>query len=254
MVYNVIKHTGEVKMAKEESIHSGHRRRLKESMLKSDFKGISDINLLEAILFYSVSRSDTNETAHKLLESFGSVEKVFEAHFEDLKNVPGIGDNSAFLIKLINETAKKIHSSNPQKAVYIKGPVEASEVFKPFFIGEKDEMMLAMYLDNSSKLIRVDVLGRGVVNSVSFDNRKLLEGAIRTNAASVILSHNHPHGLPIPSREDLNLTGRLRELLSNIGVALSDHLVYAEGEWRCVSERSDAARYITIKKKRVAEE
>ena len=108
MVYNVIKHTGEVKMAKEDSIHSGHRRRLKESMLKSDFKGISDINLLEAILFYSVSRSDTNETAHKLLESFGSVEKVFEAHFEDLKNVPGIGDNSAFLIKLINETAKKI--------------------------------------------------------------------------------------------------------------------------------------------------
>ena len=142
------------------------------------------------------------------------------------KSVPGIGDNSAFLIKLINETAKKLHSSNPQKAVFINNPVQASEVLKPFFIGEKDEVMLAMYLDNSLKLIRVDILGRGIVNSVSFDNRKLLEGAIRTNAASVILAHNHPHGLPNPSREDLKLTARLREILSNIGVTLSDGIIY----------------------------
>ena len=237
-------------MAKAESIHSGHRQRLKESMLKSDFKGISDINLLEAILFYSISRSDTNETAHKLLEAFGSVEKVFEAHFEDLKNVPGIGDNSAFLIKLINETAKKLQNSNPQKAVFINNPVQASEVFKPFFIGEKDEVMLAMYLDNSSKLIRVDILASGVVNSVSFDNRKLLEGAIRTNAASVILSHNHPHGIPTPSNEDMVLTARSKALLSNIGVSLSDHLIYADGEWRCFSERPDADLYIVRKDKK----
>ena len=236
-------------MAKNESIHSGHRQRLKESMLQSEFKGVSDVNLLEALLFYSIHRSDTNEIAHRLLEAFGSVEKVFEAHFDDLKHVEGIGDNSAFLIKLINASAKRIHAGTSKKAVYVTGTAAAADIFRPYFLGEKDEVMLALYMDNASKFIRVEILGRGVVNSVSVDNRKLLEGAIRTNATAVILAHNHPHGVPNPSREDMNLTRKMREVLASIQVSLIDHLIYADGNWRAVSERPDASAYLSKTKK-----
>lgn len=233
-------------MAKEENIHAGHRQRLKQSLLASDFTGMSDINLLEAVLFYSIPRGDTNEMAHRLLEHFGSVQAVFEADYHNLLKVKGIGENSAFLIKLMSKTAKRIGIADTKKSVFITSTNLAADVFQPYFIGEKDEMMLAMYLDNAAKLIRVDKLGSGVVNAVSFHNRKLMEGALATNCVAVILAHNHPHGLPNPSGEDLRLTHNARESLRTIGVGLHDHMIYAEGEWRCISERPDAAKYLTV--------
>lgn len=232
-------------MQQEKQLHGGHRQRLKQSLLESDFNGVSDINLLESILFYSIKRSDTNELAHKLLNTFGSLEAVFEADYEDLKHVPGIGDTSAFLIKLVGKTAKRLHTVDTKKAVYITSNIVAANVFQPYFIGEKDERMLALYLDNASKLIRIDVLGEGNVNSVSFNNRKLVEGAIRTNCSKVILAHNHPHGVPNASKDDLVLTYQARELLRSIHVGLVDHLIYADGHWHSISERNDAAKYLT---------
>ncbi|MBR0414912.1 MAG: DNA repair protein RadC [Clostridia bacterium] len=232
-------------MAKEANIHAGHRQRLRQSLLAADFSGMSDINLLEALLFYAIPRGDTNETAHRLLETFGSVAAVFEADYRSLMQVEGVGENTAFLIKLMCKTAKRIGMAEVKKAVPITTSELAAEVFQPYFIGEKDEIMLAMYLDNAARLIRVDKLGSGVVNSVSFHNRKLMEGALATNCVAVVLAHNHPHGVPNPSREDLRLTQNARESLRTIGVGLNDHMIYAEGEWRCISERPDAAQYLT---------
>ena len=233
-------------MQKKSSIHQGHRQRLKQAMLKSNFQGISDINLLEAVLFYSIARSDTNEIAHALLGAFGSLQAVFEADYEDLLQVPGVGENSAFLIKLMSKSAQRLHMVDTAKAVYITNSAQAAEVVKPYFIGEKDEKILALFLDGTGKLIRVMVLGEGVVNSVSFDNRKLMEGAIRTNCTTVILAHNHPHGVPNASSDDLRLTHSAREMLRTIDVCLFDHLIYAEGHWHCFSERDDAAKYLSI--------
>ncbi|MBR2591027.1 MAG: hypothetical protein IKE65_08925 [Clostridia bacterium] len=238
----------------KENIHRGHRQRLKQAMLDSDFNGISDINLLEAVLFYSIHRSDTNEIAHHLLEAFGSVQAVFEASYDDLKKVAGIGEHSAFLIKLIGKTAKRISSVDTKKAVYVKDTNDAAQILYPYFIGEKDERMVAVFLDSQNKLIRAEVLGEGVVNSVSFDNRKLLEGAIHTNCATVVLAHNHPHGLPNASKDDLRLTQAVRELLRPIKVCLYDHLIYADGQWRCVSERADAAKYLSVLERKKRED
>ena len=240
-------------MAKD-SIHSGHRQRLKQAMLDSDFNAMSDINLLEAVLFYSIPRSDTNEIAHRLLNAFGSMEAVFEASYDNLAKVSGVGESSAFLIKLIGKTAKRISSYDTKKAVYVHDTNDAAQILQPYFIGEKDERMVALFLDNQGKLIRAQVLGEGVVNSVSFDNRKLLEGAIHTNCSTIILAHNHPHGLLNASKEDLNLTQSVREMLRPINVCLYDHLIYADGHWRCVSERNDAAKYLSILEKKKREE
>ena len=225
------------------SIHAGHRKRLKQAMLDSNFNGMSDINLLEALLFYSISRSNTNETAHKLLQAFGSIDAVFEADYEDLLLVDGIGENSAFLIKLVNKTRKKMES--PKKGSIVGGTTGAAEYFRPYFMAEKNEKMLALLLDNAGGFIKVVELGTGVINSVSFDNRKLMEAAMRCGCATVILAHNHPHGLPNPSNDDLRLTHNIREMLRPVGIRLYDHMIYADGDWFCISEREDAARYLT---------
>ena len=227
----------------KDSIHAGHRGRLKQAMLQSNFAGVSDINLLEALLFYSIPRSNTNEIAHRLLQAFGSVDAVFEADYEDLLHVEGVGENSAFLIKLVNKTRKKMEL--PKKGTVITGAAGAADCFRPYFVGEKNEKMLALLLDNAGCFIKIVELGTGVINSVSFDNRKLMEAAMRCGCATVILAHNHPHGLPNPSGDDLRLTFNIREMLRPVGILLYDHLIYADGHWFCFSELKDASRYLS---------
>ena len=84
-----------------ESIHKGHRERLKQRFLEEGLDNFTDIQVLELLLFYAIPRSDTNPIAHNLLDHFGSLSQVLEADVEELKKVPGIGDHAATLLALV---------------------------------------------------------------------------------------------------------------------------------------------------------
>lgn len=223
-------------------MHKGHRSRLKENMLASDFN-VSDINLLEALLFYSVSRTDTNETAHRLINAFGSVSAVLEADIEDLKSVEGVGENSAFLIKLVSKIGKRAISEK-RNGKLINNVGATISVLRPVFLHEKDEIMVVLLLDNSGRLISIKELARGTVNSAAYDNRKLIECAMRSNAASVILAHNHPHGVAQPSGADLDSTREARNLLNKIGISLLDHVIFNDDSYTSIKERKDYRLYV----------
>ena len=85
----------------KENLHEGHRGRLKERFLEQGIDSFEPHNILELLLFYSIPRKDTNEIAHELLKSFGTLKGVFDADFNDLIKVDGIKENSATLLKLI---------------------------------------------------------------------------------------------------------------------------------------------------------
>ena len=226
----------------DNQIHKGHRNRLKQNMIENDFN-VSDINLLESLLFYSVSRADTNETAHRLINAFGSVSAVLEADIEDIKSVEGVGENSAFLIKLVSKLGKRAISEKRNGKI-INSVGAAISVLRPVFLHEKDEIMVVILLDNSNRFIALKELARGTVNSASYDNRKLVEFAMRSNAAGVILAHNHPHGVAQPSGEDLDSTREARNLLNKIGVSLLDHVIFNDDSYTSIKERKDYRLYV----------
>lgn len=226
----------------DSQIHKGHRARLKKSMVESDFN-LSDINLLEALLFYSISRTDTNETAHRLLNAFGSVSAVMEADIEDIKSVEGVGENSAFLIKLVSKLGKRAISEKRNGKI-INSVGASISVLRPVFVHEKDELMVVVLLDNSNRLIAIKELARGTVNSASYENRKLVECAMRSNAAALILAHNHPHGVAQPSGADLDSTREARNLLNKIGVSLIDHVIFNDDSYTSIKERKDYRLYV----------
>lgn len=232
-------------MGEKENIHAGHRKRLKESMRESNFN-LSEINLLEALLFYSIPRGDTNEIAHNLLESFGSFRAIFEADIDDLKAVKGMGEHYAFLIKLVANINKRAAVDKRNGKIFNNTGV-AVKYLRPLFINEKDEVVLVMLLDNSRRLISVKELSRGRVNRANVDSRKLIEIAVRTNAAAIILAHNHPHGICQPSEEDLIMTSRLKTLLNEIGISLLDHLIFSNDEYTALRERKDFRLYLNAK-------
>ena len=97
------------------NIHSGHRKRVKENVIKNGFSQLEEHKLLELMLFYSIPREDTNELAHKLINHFGSFEEVFKADVDQLKRVDGVGDNTAIMIAAMGETFSRISKAKPPK-------------------------------------------------------------------------------------------------------------------------------------------
>lgn len=209
------------------SLHDGHRERLKNQFYKHGLDAFNDINVLELLLFFSIPRKDTNETAHLLLERFGSLHGVFDASFAQLIEVPGVGFNSALLISLIFPLLKKIEMSRTAETAYIYNSKDCGKFFIPRFLNEQDEVALLLCIDSSRKIISCIELARGTAKSVNIDIRLVLQTALLNRASSVILAHNHPGGTPVPSIEDDVFTKELRKSLSAIGIKLEDHIVVA---------------------------
>ena len=84
------------KQGTKTNLHQGHRKRLRQRFLEQGLDGLPDINVLELLLFYAQPRQDTNATAHRLMDTFGSLDSVFEAPPESLMSVKGVGESAEF--------------------------------------------------------------------------------------------------------------------------------------------------------------
>ena len=211
---------------KDENIHSGHRERVKQSFLKSGFDGFSDINKLEMLLFYSIPRKDTNETAHNLINEFGSISAVFDAPTEMLLKVKGVTPNTATLISMTRELFNTYESNKLENSkVVLDTHDKIAEYCVSRFIGKTDEHLYALMLDNNLSLINCALISKGTPNTSSFHIRKIVEQIVATNATSVIICHNHPNGVAAPSSDDLYTTKEIQNALKYLNVRLLDHII-----------------------------
>ena len=121
-------------------LHDGHRQRSKRRYLALGAEGMEDHQLLELLLFYAIPRQDTNETAHRLIQRFGSLQGVLHAAPEELSSVEGVGENAAVLVRLVGDMALRARcSSLPQKV--LNSPDRTGAYFMELLAGEKKEML-----------------------------------------------------------------------------------------------------------------
>ena len=101
----------------------------------------------------------------------------------------------------------------------------------PFFYGRRNETVYLLCMDAKCKVLSCKEVGEGSVNSAAVPIRRIVEMALGSNATSVILAHNHPSGLAIPSGDDYLTTRQLAIALSAVDITLVDHLVMADSEY-----------------------
>lgn len=213
------------------NIHAGHRERLKDRFLKQGLDGFTDIQALELLLFYSIPRQDTNPIAHKLLNHFGSLSQVLEAPPEELKKIGGIGENSALLLNLINQMGRFYLVDKAKREQVLPTIEDCARYLQPYFYGRMNETVFLLCLDAKCKAICCKNVGEGSINSAGISIRKIVETALREGATSVVLAHNHPSGIAIPSPEDIQTTRRIAAALQSVEVYLADHIVVADGDY-----------------------
>ena len=213
------------------AIHDGHRQRKKEQFREHGLDAFADHEALELLLYYAIPRQDTNPVAHRLIERFGSLEGVFAASLSELEQVEGMGESAATLVRLLLPLCRRVRMSGGKHEVILNSRESTGEYFLELFLGEKQEVFYEACLDAKGKLLTCCRLAEGGTDNVSISVRKVVENALSVNASHVILAHNHPSGIALPSAADNQTTLHIRQALSGIGVCLVDHIVVADGDF-----------------------
>ena len=137
-------------------VHDGHRERLRERFMISP-ESFADHELLELLLCFSITRKNTNTTAHNLLDNFGSIKDILDADFSALMTTEGIGENSALFLRVISELLRRYAISQH----YTKTPMDSRNklvsYMRSLFVGTTNEITYALCFDNSKNL--TDMMG-----------------------------------------------------------------------------------------------
>ena len=214
-----------------ENIHEGHRKRMKERFMKSGLDDFAPHNVLEFLLFYSIPRGDTNPIAHRLIDAFGSLSGVFDATPEELMKVSGVGESTAILISMIPQMARKYLEDKADAVNVVGGCGDIGAYLLPKFVGRTNEALMMVSIDNKNKIISCSVVAEGTVDSAKVSRRKVMEEAMKVKATRVILAHNHPRGVAVPSAEDVAMTREIGRLFAQVGIELVDHIIIADDDY-----------------------
>lgn len=209
---------------KIENPHKGHRKRMKTRMFKTGLDSFEPHEIMEVMLYYTNPVRDTNSLGHSLIKKFGSVQNVLDASVDELLSVAGIGENTVSHIKFIKEISK-IYMKEVASHQKLDSPEKLYEYFKAIFKGEHIEQLHIICLNHEMELVLDEKVCEGDIGNLNIDMRKMIEIVLKSRCDTVVIAHNHPKGLHMPSKADIQATRRIYNALANINVRLIDHII-----------------------------
>jgi len=209
------------------NIHAGHRERLRARLREEGLASFSEHEVLELLLTYAIPRQDVNPLAHELIARFGRLSHVLEAAESELLAVKGMGANAALLLTMMPQLMRYYQLNAMGERPVILNLADAKSYCAPLFLGAQEEHLYMICLNQQGHVMHLSLLHTGTVDEVTLYPRTVVETALRHNAHSVILAHNHPGGMAQPSQADIDATKGVTAALYLIGIKLVDHLIFA---------------------------
>ena len=202
-------------------MHDGHRERLRNKFLMRDH--LEDHERLELLLSFAIPRRNTNDIAHRLLEHFETLDGVFDAEYEHLLEVLGVGEKSALLLSLIGSMRER--RDEEDGGTYLGSVGKLGEYGMALFEGCDTESVYALLLSSTMRLVDCVCLSNGTYANAEVDMARLLTNPWLLRSSSVVLLHNHLDGGLEPSDEDREFVARMSELLMVSGIHVIEHIV-----------------------------
>lgn len=209
--------------------HGGHRERLSSRFLQTGTKGFQQHELLELLLFYALPRVNTNDIAHSLIDSFGSLPEVLEADVSRLTSVKGISSSSAVFIRLFGDLCRYC-SDYCRKSVKLGSIKEIKEYLLNYFSSVSSEMYLILSISPTNNILSTHSFTISEFSNISGAARKIAETSFRNNISRIIIGQNLPGQPPIPQERDYELIRIFSETLSPLGIEICDHIICGCGK------------------------
>lgn len=214
----------------EEKSHKlGHRQRLRDRFSERKDGAFPDYELLEMCLYYALPRGDTKPLAKTLLQRFGNLSGVLHADPAVLKSIKGVGNSVIMILDLMRALTIRCMQVDIMERTVLQSWQQVIDYCQVMMGHLQDEQFRVLFLDNKMQLITDELQQKGTINQVAIYPREILKQAITLGASGVILVHNHPSGDPMPSRDDIEMTLRIKDAGTNMGVEVHDHLIIGRG-------------------------
>lgn len=198
----------------------------RERLYEYGSESLSNEELLAIIIKTGSKKLNVKEVALKILESVGDISKLKDIGINSLMKIDGIGKVKAIEIKAALELGKRVYyTSNKIDNICLNSALDIFNYFSFYFLEKKQEYFYCIYVDTKGKYIDKKCLFIGTINSSLVHPREVFKEAYLLSASSIICIHNHPSGDSNPSKEDIMITKKLKEIGIIHGIKILDHII-----------------------------
>lgn len=207
--------------------------RPREKLQKKGAESLTDAEMLALILRSGdhASGQSAIDLGRNIIQIFGDLRKVAIASFAELCSVNGVGPAKASSIMAALALASRVSSDRLESLERFTAPLQIFNHFHYRFRDRRREYFLILLLDGKNRILREEQVSEGSLNQSIVHPREVFSPAVRESAAAIILVHNHPSGDPSPSREDREITRRLKEAGDIMGIRVLDHIIIGDGSY-----------------------
>lgn len=211
--------------------------RPREKLIHYGQETLSNAELLAIILRTGTSNYSAIDLAHKIIEKCPSdFSDINHLSLKELCEIEGIGPSKACQILSSIEIGRRIQRANFKSKLKISSPEAIFSFFKSEIGHERVEKFIIVLLNTKNEIIKWEIISVGSLNASIVHPREVFNKAIKNSAAAIIAIHNHPSGHVAPSKEDLNVTMRLKEAGSIVGINLIDHIIIGKAQYYSFKE------------------
>jgi DNA repair protein RadC len=211
--------------------------RPRERLSAQGAQSLSDAELLALLLGSGRPGLNAVEMAGGLISALGGLAGLAQATVPELRKQPGIGTARASVVKAAVELGRRVAGSRPERGRRLGTASDVWAHYRARLAFAPSEEFWIIGLDVRHRLLFEACIARGSLTGVEVHPREVFRPLIRASAAAALLCHNHPSGDPSPSRQDLELTVRLKEVGELCGISILDHVVVAAEGYASLAER-----------------
>ena len=200
---------------------------------------LSDAELIAVILRTGSKQERVTELAVRVLNHSKQQKGLLSLHYmtlQELQKIPGIGKVKAIQLLCVAELAKRMAVQTREERISFHNPESIADRYMPIMRHLKKEEVMLLMLDGKMRRIADKVIATGTVNAAVLDTREILVEALRYEAVYLVVLHNHPSGNPTPSKEDIAVTGRLKQAGDLVGIPLKDHIIIGDNTYSSMQE------------------
>lgn len=205
--------------------------RPRERLINHGAEILTDAELLAIILVNGHSGKTVVELAKDILTQFGSLRKLMNLSYPEVKEIAGMGKAKFAKIKAALEIGVRLSREKMVPGKKIQKAKDVVDYYYAEMRDQKKELFHMILLDIRYQMIRDVLVSMGSLTETTVHPREVLKEIVKESAAAVIFLHNHPSGNPQPSQQDIELTDRLCKSCQLIGVKVLDHIIIGEDRY-----------------------
>lgn len=202
----------------------------REKLLRRGAQYLTDAELLAIFLRTGLPGKGVVQLAEEVLEYFGGVRSILQAHEGDFTAIRGLGQAQFVQLQATSELTRRALNEGLDAGARFNDPQVVHQYLLNNFSASRHERFAGLFLNSKNQLLRFDFLFEGSINSAQVYPRTVAQHCLKVNAAAVIFAHNHPSGDVSPSKADVQLTRRLSEVLALIDVRVLDHFIVGHNQ------------------------